>query len=58
MAPGTRGPDSRPSNLDLEPIIVKLSDDVLSGRQGIREGLQEAAQQTGVVAEKWHWFLE
>jgi multiple sugar transport system substrate-binding protein len=57
MAPSSHNVPSVPGNLELEPIIVKLSDDVMSGQKSIRDALQDAAQQTKVVVEKWKQYL-
>ncbi len=46
-----------PGNADLAPIIMNVATDVIAGKKGIREALQEAAQQTTVVVDKWRRYL-
>ena len=46
-----------PGNAELAPIIMNVANDVIAGTRGIREALQEAAQQTTVVVEKWRRHL-
>jgi multiple sugar transport system substrate-binding protein len=46
-----------PGNAALAPIIMNVTNDVIAGKKGIREALQEAAQQTAVVVDTWRRYL-
>ena len=46
-----------PGNAELAPIIMNVTNDVIAGKKGIREALQDAAQQTTVVVDKWRRHL-
>lgn len=46
-----------PGNAELAPIIMNVTADVIAGKRGIRDALQEAAQQTTIVVDKWRRYL-
>jgi multiple sugar transport system substrate-binding protein len=46
-----------PGNAELAPIIMDVTGDVIAGKKGVREALQEAALRTSVVVEKWRRYL-
>jgi multiple sugar transport system substrate-binding protein len=58
MVPHSHNVPAIPGNADLAPIIAGVTGDVLAGRKGVREALQDAAQKTAVVVDKWRRYLE
>ena len=57
VVPSSHNVPIMPGNSELAPIIMNVTNDVITGKKGIREALQDAAQQTTVVVDKWRRYL-